>query len=262
MNPPLPHQRREYEQALQEYNDLHRQIESLNLNGVPKTHYEGPSYGQGAPSSNAQGYPARNKPSHVSAGRPQDVNPPRASFVPKYAMPNPDTSYLNAPAQNPYYAPPQKGPRVSPRPNYPQPSTSAGKYAISDGLPVIKIRGYGRSTPPPSSQAIVYQVQFKRSVRHYVPGPRCPPLLSVGEFVIVQCTRGENLGVVTEIMTMQQLQIRRYENRSSGEEPEEGEGNLSQIVRVANRLERQALVTKHTDEVAAIQVRLGGFVCN
>lgn len=56
---------------------------------------------------------------------------------------------------------------------------------------------------------------------------------------------------------MQQLQQKRYDARVNGIESEEGgEGNLSQIIRVAHRFEKQALPAKMADEEAAHEVSI------
>lgn len=120
-------------------------------------------------------------------------------------------------------------------------------------LPVIKVRGWGNRLAP-SGQTIVYAVHFKQGSRYYVPGPRCPPLLAVGEFVITQCSRGQDLGVVSEILTIAQLQQMRLEKQLAGFETAEGEGNISQIVRVAGIIEKQALPKKHNDEQMTLDV--------
>lgn len=178
-----------------------------------------------------------------------------APKTPKYAQNIVfSNGYPTAPG-NPYIsamAGPAKEPNFKSKPK-PPPPVFIQQAQPPPAMPVIKVRGFGRSLPP-SEHAIVYQVQFKRGARHYVTGPRCPSLLAVGEFVITQCTRGENLGIVTETMTMQQLQQRRYNAKISGEEMEEGEGNLSQIIRVAHRFEKLALPNKHNDEEKALEV--------
>lgn len=279
----IEHHQIEYEQALREREEIERQIASLCTSGIPRmSHNDIPLPGyRGTPRvasiDPSRGIGSRGSPQIPSPSvghQYREMNSSPAAIGSKYGQANiaPEHGYLSPPVHmNPYYDPyarnlPGNRPMAAnvPPPSKKQlkqqqqpPSQQQGKQAKSQSapsdLPVIKIRGFGRSTPP-SGHAIVYSVQFKRGIRQYVPGPRCPPLLTVGEFVITQCTRGENMGVVTEIMSMQQLQQRRYEARQAGHENEEGEGNLSQIIRVAHRFEKQALPAKYKDEVAAKEV--------
>lgn len=193
---------------------------------------------------------------------------PPTSNIPRYAQStNMDRGSSAQIKFNPHYGlakslpPAANNNSLDSRPKYATPRVPGGgntgygnaPASAAPGVPGIKVRGQRNVSP--SGHTMVYQVQFKRGIRYYVPGPRCPPLLAVGEFVITQCSRGENLGVVTEILTMQQLQQRRSEARLNGEEMEEGgEGILSQIVRLAGRLECQSLPAKHADEQAVFEL--------
>lgn len=270
----------ELEQAQREREEIERQILFLSSSGIASMNIgyeENPRldqrYGGGNPFDN------RGKQNSGSFNPSMKVPAMSASVVPKYAQRNiaPENGYLNVPATagaygspsytrmnaiaNPYYNPSPVGKYSKPNTSHiastavAPPTAPLNKNASQpqSDLPVIKIRGWGNRAPP-SGHTLVYEVHFKRGSRHFVPGPRCPPLLTVGEFVITQCTRGENLGVVTEILTMHQLQTRRFEASLIGIEGDEGEGNLSQIVRVASLFERQSLPRKHSDEKQTLDV--------
>lgn len=95
------------------------------------------------------------------------------------------------------------------------------------------------------------QVQFKQAYRDYILGPRAPPTVAVGDFVMVECDRGEDLGVVTGVCTMSEFVERRYRTKMSLEDEA---SEVGRIIRHATLFERQQLPEKYHDEQNVFQV--------
>ncbi len=95
------------------------------------------------------------------------------------------------------------------------------------------------------------QVQFKQAFRDFILGPQCPASISVGDFVIVECDRGEDLGVVTGSVKMSEFVERRYLTKAS---LDDDANDVGRILRLATVAERQQLPEKYHDEQNIIQV--------
>lgn len=82
--------------------------------------------------------------------------------------------------------------------------------------------------------------------------PMSPVEVSIGEFVIVEGDRGEDLGIVTQTMTMMAfIELKCQMNNSS---LDEHENSVKRILRVATAYERQQLPPKYYDEQQVIEV--------
>ena len=80
-----------------------------------------------------------------------------------------------------------------------------------------------------------------------------PQSINIGEFVKVEADRGEDLGVVTEAMSMQFFMEMRMQSRIQFSMDDDS-GNVRRILRVASMQERQTLVSKFQDEQSILQV--------
>lgn len=106
----------------------------------------------------------------------------------------------------------------------------------------------------------VYEVQFKCHTHFYMVGsfPNSPSSVSVGDFVVVEADRGEDLGIVTEILSKEALIEKRmqtsklYPFASSGV----AGSTIGKIKRVANAHDQLLLPQKAFDEEHILQVSL------
>lgn len=86
-------------------------------------------------------------------------------------------------------------------------------------------------------------------------GEEKPPVsISIGEFVIVSADRGEDLGIVTGVLTMQDFVDRRLAMSSKCNIQEE-DAVIGTLLRVATLAERQQLPKKCKNEETVVQVR-------
>eukprot|EP01039_Chlorochromonas_danica_P007436 gene7436-8223_t len=111
---------------------------------------------------------------------------------------------------------------------------------------------YGGSVlgAPPQSNGRIYQVQFKGTIRFYILGCQASPTTAVGEFVVVEADRGEDVGIVTEILPMKTFIERRYMMKTAVDDED---STIGRIVRSATSTERQQLVEKYHDEQNVMQ---------
>lgn len=91
----------------------------------------------------------------------------------------------------------------------------------------------------------MYKVQFKCTVRFFT-SPQATP--TVGDFVVVEADRGEDLGIVTEILSMQ-----AFIHNSRGNYMDEEETAVMQIIRIAGRSELRRMPDKVADEQDVLQ---------
>eukprot|EP01033_Poteriospumella_lacustris_P001036 gene1036-748_t len=114
--------------------------------------------------------------------------------------------------------------------------------------------------PSNNSSRMMYQVQFKRYVRFFtLPSTQSPatPLLNVvrGDFVIVAADRGEDMGIVTAVMNMQEFIDRRL-TMSTKSNIQEEDSIIGTILRVATLAERQQLPKKYRNEETVVKLKL------
>ena len=118
--------------------------------------------------------------------------------------------------------------------------------------------------PPPSSammnmqQELVYQVQFKRNCRAFTLRARAGFTVNERDFVVVEADRGEDIGIVVEIMTMHAFLERRMNairpSSQQGGGVEQEDQNVGCILRLATLHERQQLPDKFHAEKDIVQV--------
>ena len=82
--------------------------------------------------------------------------------------------------------------------------------------------------------------------------PMNPVEVTIGEFVIVEGDRGEDLGIVTQTMSMMAfIELKCQMNNST---LDEHENSVKRILRIATAYERQQLPSKYYDEQQVVEV--------
>lgn len=94
-------------------------------------------------------------------------------------------------------------------------------------------------------------MQLKCQYRHYVLDPRAPTYLKIGDFVIVDADRGEDLGIIIELLPMMSF-IERQRMLHISLDDEQNE--VGRILRQASMYEREQLPGKYQDELLVIEV--------
>jgi hypothetical protein len=108
------------------------------------------------------------------------------------------------------------------------------------------------STPLGALQGKIYQVQFKLSVRYFtLSSPATLSQLQCGDFVVVEADRGEDIGVITDVLTMKAFVDRRITNNLI---VDDNENSVGKILRPASLSERQLLPEKFRNEENVLQV--------
>jgi hypothetical protein len=113
---------------------------------------------------------------------------------------------------------------------------------------------YTHMAPPPTVNSVnsrIYQVQFKCSNRFFTLGMHAPPTIAVGDFVVVEADRGEDIGIVTDIMPMKTFIERRIYYKSASDDDD---NVIGRIIRPASPAERQLLPEKYRDEEGVLQL--------
>lgn len=103
-----------------------------------------------------------------------------------------------------------------------------------------------------SGSGMVYQVQFKGTIRFFILGAHASPSIAEGNFVIVEADRGEDMGIVTDILPMKAFIDRRNAMRAAGLLDDE-DSAIGRILRQANQSERSLLQGKYHDEQNVLQ---------
>lgn len=129
-------------------------------------------------------------------------------------------------------------------------------------------------TPKPSTQLptaganitksgpkLVYNVKFKRSQRNFILGQRITRDVKLGCYVKVEADRGEDLGIVFSIVSMEKYlasnRSKSDNDTGSGEGPDQpavSAGDLKRIMRVATNDEISLLEVKREDEDALLKI--------
>jgi len=86
-----------------------------------------------------------------------------------------------------------------------------------------------------------------------VQGPACTQVLKIGDFVKVEADRGEDLGIITEIMNSQEFIERGFRGGQSLPNIDE-DYKVRKIIRPASLFERQRLPEKYHDEQCVLRV--------
>ena len=133
----------------------------------------------------------------------------------------------------------QQGP--PPPHHYNQPPQSGYYPPSNHGMPPMQ---------PPVQPDMIFQVQFKRISRCFTNRSGHP--IHVRDFVVVEGDRGEDIGVVIEILSMQEFMHRRMtDHRIMGDKDNH---TVECILRLATIHERQQLPDKFHTEKNIIQV--------
>lgn len=110
----------------------------------------------------------------------------------------------------------------------------------------------------PMQQDVIYQVQFKRSSRSFTLSHRAGITVNERDFVVVEADRGEDIGVVIEMMSMQTFMERRMSMARGGrdQQADQEDQNVGCILRLATLHERQQLPDKFHTEKDVVQVNV------
>jgi putative ribosome biogenesis GTPase RsgA len=87
-------------------------------------------------------------------------------------------------------------------------------------------------------------------LKNYILGSQAHPNIVVGDFVVVEADRGEDIGVVVEVLPMKTFVERRIYMKTSVED----DNVIGRILRLASVAERQFLPEKFHDEESIVQV--------
>lgn len=98
----------------------------------------------------------------------------------------------------------------------------------------------------------IYQVQFKCLIRYFTLAPGASETLGNGDFVVVEADRGEDVGIVTEVMTMKSFADRRLLTKPANMDDEDSA--IGKILRPACLAERQTLPEKYRSEESILLV--------
>lgn len=127
--------------------------------------------------------------------------------------------------------------------------------AIPGAIPsVYGASPYAHIAPPPPVNSVnsrIYQVQFKCSNRFFTLGMHASPTIAVGDFVVVEADRGEDIGIVTDVMPMKTFIERRIYYKSASDDDD---NVIGRIIRPASPAERQLLPEKYRDEEGVLQL--------
>lgn len=104
--------------------------------------------------------------------------------------------------------------------------------------------------PAPTGNGKIYQVQFKGTVKYFILGAQAPPATAAGEFVVVEADRGEDIGIITEVLAMKTFIERRYVSKTAVDDED---STIGRIIRSATVAERQSLADKYHDEQNVMQ---------
>lgn len=99
-----------------------------------------------------------------------------------------------------------------------------------------------------ADNGFVYHVQFKRSHRNFLLSSQAPPNIKVGDFVKVEADRGEDLGIVCDVVPMQQLRGGLLLNKLKT-----GNG-VKRILRLASPQECLQLSSKMEEEELVVKM--------
>lgn len=99
----------------------------------------------------------------------------------------------------------------------------------------------------------IYQVQFKCTIRYFTLASGAPETLGNGDFVVVEADRGEDVGIVTEVMTMKSFVDRRLLTNATTIKDEDSA--IGKILRPACLVERQTLSEKYRSEESILMVK-------
>lgn len=142
-------------------------------------------------------------------------------------------------------------------------------HTVDEHHEPIVLPQYGVATMPrpPANSAmgpgpkIVYHVQFKRSHRYFVLGPRAPRDIEVGTFVKVEADRGEDLGKIVDLLSAEHFNANSRNLPTAGAGYGDGQGpgstcaaDLKRITRRATKEEVDLLPLKNEEEMELVKI--------
>ena len=142
-------------------------------------------------------------------------------------------------------------------------------HTVEEHHEPIVLPQYGVATMPrpPANSAmgpgpkIVYHVQFKRSHRYFVLGPRAPRDIEVGTFVKVEADRGEDLGKIVDLLSAEHFNANSRNLPTAGAGYGDGQGpggtcasDLKRITRRATKEEVDLLPLKNEEEMELVKI--------
>lgn len=106
-----------------------------------------------------------------------------------------------------------------------------------------------------SADGLVYLVHFKHSHRNFILAPSAPKNIQLGEFVIVEADRGEDIGIVVEIVPAYTFVDDKHTagHRGKGFATDQ-HGEIRKVLRIASPDERELLPAKAAEEAAIVEV--------
>lgn len=162
------------------------------------------------------------------------------------------------------------------RENAPSPTSYASKLMMTaPPKPQIVVQVKPRvavATPPTAGGSLVktapkmvYNVKFKRSQRNFILGPRISREVKIGCYVKVEADRGEDLGIVMSVLSLEKhLESTTSRHRSSTEDSAASDfsapsystniGDMKRIIRVATHDEVSLLDVKRKDEDELLKI--------
>jgi hypothetical protein len=98
----------------------------------------------------------------------------------------------------------------------------------------------------------VFLVSFKTSVREFILGVRVPSVVSRGDMVIVSADRGEDLGLVSEVLPLDQYLCQYFPQMMHNPQFNINK-HFGRILRLATPREVRMLSMKMTEEQQAVE---------
>jgi hypothetical protein len=130
--------------------------------------------------------------------------------------------------------------------------TPRSQYSMPPSSPAAAYHSPYAQSAQGGVNGLIYQVQFKCAARNYILGSQAHPSIMIGDFVVVEADRGEDIGVVVEIIPMKTFVERRIYMKQTVDD----ENVIGRILRLASVAERQFLPEKFHDEDNIVQVSL------
>jgi len=119
--------------------------------------------------------------------------------------------------------------------------------------PVVAKRSPSPTSLDMRTMDIIYTVQFKRKVRFYVPS-QTQQVISIGDYVKVKADRGEDLGLVIDIIPSAVFhELRALHSLRPSSSEEDTAWSLKPIICIASSFEVKQLALKTAEEFKVIE---------
>eukprot|EP01034_Spumella_vulgaris_P028936 gene28936-35890_t len=217
--------------------------QQLQFNKMQNQDPYGSSYGYGQPNHNS-GYPLQNSgfQNNNQYSRPPPLQQHQQQYRPHHQP--------YAPQSQPYgnsYQANRTAPRPSQHKMFNQVHGSRQNLIHSGTGLAGNLRSSLPHPPVVSEHTIVYMVQFKMEFRYYVASPFMDEIVRMNDFVLVEAEKGEDLGLVVDLLSLETYVDRRKKEERSGQF-EEDERVLRHILKVAHPDDLMLLPEKFHDE--------------